>query len=68
MIVTPWTVERIISVWKHYCEPGNILAAKPRFILEKDKLKLVENFIKDPKDLIKIKYYKKFLRERFRKL
>ncbi len=61
MAVTPWTIERIISVWKHYCEPGNLLAAKPRFVLENKKLKLIDNFIKDTSDFLNLKKYKDFL-------
>ena len=61
MIITPWTIERIISVWKHYCEPGNILAAKPRFILSNGRLKLIDNFIKQPSDFFFVKKHKNFL-------
>ena len=63
MIITPWTIERIISVWKHYCEPGNVLAAKPRFVLENGNLKLIENFIKNVNEFEKIPTYKKFLHQ-----
>lgn len=63
MIITPWTIERIISVWKHYCEPGNVLAAKPRFVLENGNLKLIENFIKDVNEFENIPAFKKFLHE-----
>lgn len=61
MIITPWTIERVISVWKHYCEPGNVLAAKPRFVLENGNLKLVENFIKNVNEFENIRAYKNFL-------
>ena len=61
MIKTPWTIERIISVWKHYCEPGNVLAAKPRFVLENGNLKLIENFIKNTNEFENISAFKKFL-------
>ncbi len=61
MIITPWTIERIISVWKHYCEPGNVLAAKPRFVLENGNLKFIENFIKDVNEFENIPAYEKFL-------
>ncbi len=63
MIITPWTIERIISIWKHYCEPGNVLAAKPRFILENGNLKLIENFISIPNDFLKIEKHKDFLHQ-----
>lgn len=45
LVLTPWTIERIISVWKHYSEPSNILAAKPRFILEGKELRFIPNVI-----------------------
>lgn len=54
MAITPCTIERIASVWKHYSEYGNILAAKPRFILEGKELKLVSNFIKRKSDFADI--------------
>ena len=42
LAVTAVTVARMVSVYRHYLEPGNILAIKPRFIFNKDKsLKLV---------------------------
>ncbi|MDR0393389.1 MAG: hypothetical protein LBH52_04130 [Puniceicoccales bacterium] len=63
MAITPWTIERIVSVWKHYSEPGNVLGAKPRFILCNDTLKLVPNFIQQPGDFLTIKRHKRFLRE-----
>ena len=40
MAITPYTFERIVSVWKHYSEPGNVLAVKPRFYLSDDRLDL----------------------------
>ncbi|MDR0756031.1 MAG: hypothetical protein LBE99_03925 [Puniceicoccales bacterium] len=63
MAITPWTIERIVSVWKHYSEPGNVLGAKPRFILYNNTLKLVPNFIRQPSDFLTIKQHKTFLRK-----
>ena len=40
-IVVPETICRIQSMWKHFFEYGNILAFKPRFIVDKDSLKLL---------------------------
>ena len=45
MGVVPSTIVRILSVWKHYNEFGNTFGFKPRFIIEKGKLKLIRNFI-----------------------
>ena len=40
-IIVPETICRIQSMWKHFFEYGNILAFKPRFIVDKDSLKLL---------------------------
>ena len=43
--VVPETIIRILSVWKHYVEYGNLLGFKPRFIIEGGKLVLINNCI-----------------------
>lgn len=43
----PETLSRCLCSWKHYHEFKNIYAFKPKFLLSKGKLKLVENPIKD---------------------
>ena len=43
--VVPSTIVRILCVWKHYNEFGNTFGFKPRFVIEKGKLKLRKNFI-----------------------
>lgn len=48
MGIVPHTIARILSVWKHYNEFGNILAFKPRFYIKNNKLKLLDNFITSP--------------------
>lgn len=43
MAVVPSTLARILSVWKHYNEFGNLFAFKPRYVLEGDDLRLLPN-------------------------
>ena len=45
MGVVPETISRVLGVWKHYHEYGNIFGFKPRFILEDGKLKGVKNIV-----------------------
>lgn len=61
LVLTPWTIERIVSVWKHYSEPGNVLAAKPRFILENNQLQYIPNFIRDKAEFLNLPQHKNFL-------
>ena len=58
MGVVPSTIIRILSIWKHYNEFGNIFGFKPRFIIKKGKLILIENPINNEK---KFADYKKYL-------
>ena len=41
--IVPATIRRNLSVWKYYSDPVIALGFKPRFILEKGKLKLIPN-------------------------
>jgi len=78
MGVVPDTIARILSVWKHYNEYGNILAFKPRFVLQDQKLSLIPNIIDSKEKFFKIHKYlsqintvdyffeKKFKKEAFR--
>lgn len=43
--VVPETIVRILSVWKHYSEYGNILAFKPRFEMNNGDLAVIRNVI-----------------------
>lgn len=43
MGVVPNTIARILSVWKHYNEFGNLFAFKPRYVLEGGALRLMPN-------------------------
>ena len=46
VIFVPETVARNQSYWKHFLEFGNILAFKPKFKLEKNKLILIKDHLK----------------------
>ncbi len=55
--VVPSTIVRIMCMWKHYNEYGNAFGFKPRFIVEGNELKLVENIINSEDKFLKyIKY------------
>lgn len=43
----PETLSRCLCSWKHYHEFNNIYGFKPRFFLNKNNLKLIDNPIKD---------------------
>jgi len=57
MGVVPSTIVRILSMWKHYNEYGNTFGFKPRFIIEKEKLKLIKNYIDSEKKFYKYEDY-----------
>jgi len=63
MVITPWTIERIINVWKYYCEPSKVLAVKLRFVLENGNLKLIKNFINNVNEFENIRAYEEFLHQ-----
>lgn len=75
MAVVPETIVRIQSFWKHYFEYGNVLAFKPRFIMNGGNITLIPSPIQTPDDYsnytthleyIQNKdgfYYRKFLRD-----
>ncbi|WP_049924611.1 hypothetical protein [Halopiger djelfimassiliensis] len=63
MVVTASSIARILSVWKHYQEFGNILAVKPRFVLEDGDLTHVENPVDEKADLLDLESKADFLRE-----
>ena len=46
IVFVPETISRIHSYWKHFLEFGNILAFKPKYEIENDKLKLYNKHIK----------------------
>ena len=58
------TMARCCSVYRHYLEPGNFFALKPRFKVNKDnqELELIKYPFKEKEEIIKLKKYKKFFR------
>jgi len=63
MIVTASSIGRILSVWKHYQEFGNVLAVKPRYELEDGDLELVESPVDEKEELLDLESRAGFLRE-----
>ncbi len=62
MYVTASSIARILSVWKHYQEFGNVLAVKPRYTLEDGSLKLIESPVDDKEELLDLESKAEFLR------
>ncbi len=60
MGVVPSTIVRILCVWKHYNEFGNIFGFKPRFMIEDGNIKLIKNIIDEEG---KFESYREFLNE-----
>jgi len=74
MGIVPSTIVRVLDVWKHYNEFGNIFGFKPRFKLEDGKLKLIKNiidredkFLEYQKYLPQIQEHDYFYRTKFKK-
>ncbi|GAB3673791.1 hypothetical protein [Halopiger thermotolerans] len=63
MVVTASSIARILSVWKHYQEFGNILAVKPRYVLEDGDLELIDSPVDEKEDLLDLESKADFLRE-----
>lgn len=55
--VVPSTIVRILCVWKHYNEFGNVLGFKPRFMLSDGSVKLIKNVIDNQEKLENYKNY-----------
>ena len=51
VIVCPATIARSISVYRHWLEPGNVLAVKPRFLVDGGQLVLYRNPVSDKSQL-----------------
>ncbi|UOO95712.1 hypothetical protein MUK72_03150 [Halococcus dombrowskii] len=62
VLVTASSIARILSVWKHYQEFGNVLAVKPRYRLDDGSLERVETPITEREDLLDLESYAEFLR------
>lgn len=56
--ITPYTITRITSVWKHLSEFHNVLAVKPRYIVQNNKLLFIPNIIKNKNDIKQISKFK----------
>ncbi|WP_435551451.1 hypothetical protein [Natrinema sp. CGMCC1.2065] len=63
MVVTASSIARILSVWKHYQEFGNILAVKPRYVLEDGELERIESPVDEKEELLDLESKADFLRE-----
>ncbi|ELY57504.1 hypothetical protein [Natronolimnohabitans innermongolicus] len=63
MVVTASSIARILSVWKHYQEFGNILAVKPRYVLEDGDLERIDSPVDEKEDLLDLESKADFLRE-----
>ena len=62
MSVCAPSIARILSVWKHYQEFGNVLAVTPRYELDGGELRRVETPIDEKEDLLRLEAYADFLR------
>ncbi|WP_339103232.1 hypothetical protein [Haloterrigena salinisoli] len=63
VVVTASSIARILSVWKHYQEFGNILAVKPRYVLENGELERIDSPVDEKEDLLDLESKADFLRE-----
>ncbi|RZH69524.1 hypothetical protein [Natrinema altunense] len=63
MVVTASSIARILSVWKHYQEFGNVLAVKPRYVLEDGELERIDSPVKEKADLLDLESKADVLRE-----
>jgi hypothetical protein len=62
MAVTPWSIMRILSVWKHYSEFGNVLAVKPRYVIENGFLKILKNPVASKTQLLDLSVFADYFR------
>ncbi len=62
MVVTASSIARILSVWKHYQEFGNVLAVKPRYRLDDGSLRYVESPVDEKEDLLDLESDADYLR------
>ena len=63
MAVVPSTIVRIMCVWKHYNEYGNILGFKPRFKVVDGKVKEIKNIIDSANKFNELEKYLSFIQE-----
>lgn len=62
MFIAAASIARILSVWKHYQEFGNVLAVTPRYTLDGGELKRIDIPIDKKEDLLDLESYADFLR------
>lgn len=62
MVVTASSIARVLSVWKHYQEFGNVLAVKPRYELRDGDLELIESPVDEKEELLDLESRAPFLR------
>ncbi len=62
MYIAAASIARILSVWKHYQEFGNVLAVKPRYVSENGSLEVLENPLDGKDDLLDLESHADFLR------
>jgi len=55
--IVPDTISRVLSVWKHYYEYGNLYGFKPRYILKNGNISLVDNYIDNQDKFYEIEKY-----------
>lgn len=65
LAITSITMARCVSVYRHYLEPGNLFAIKPRFQLinTSEGLQRVDYPLKDKKELLNLKNHQSFFRD-----
>ncbi len=54
MMVVPETISRIVNIWKHYSEYGNLLGFKGRFVRGHPELQWKPNPVQRPEDFSRI--------------
>lgn len=57
------TINRLLSVWKHYFEFGNTFAVKPRYKLNEGDLELIPTPIDQRSDLLYLQRHAEYLRK-----
>ena len=63
-IITPYTIARTVSVYRHYLEPGNIFAVKPRMIISGEGvLSVVPSPLQKKNDLKSLKKFADYFRK-----
>lgn len=58
MAVTTATMARCVSVYRHYYENGNVLAVKPRFVLQGGTLELIDSPVGKKEELANLAAYR----------